>query len=100
MELWLDEETGDYRVSGYDDMATYTDHGVTTLMIDEGTAYTDSSNPQQTPTMARGAEIMNAIVNAEEGASFNAYNTLFESKICYKRLDLRHHLLLTQINIL
>ena len=75
VELWLDEETGDYRVSGYDDLATYTDHGVTTLMIDEGAAYTDSSNPQQTPTMARGAEIVNAIVNAEEGASFNAYNT-------------------------
>lgn len=75
VELWLDEETGDYRVSGYDDLATYTDHGVTTLMIDENTTYTDSSDPQQTPTMARGAEIVDAIANAEEGASFDAYNT-------------------------
>ena len=75
VELWLDEETGDYRVSGYDDLATYTDHGATTLMIDENTTYTDSSDPQQTPTMARGAEIVDAIANAEEGASFDAYNT-------------------------
>ena len=44
-------------------------------MIDENTTYTDSSDPQQTPTMARGAEIVDAIANAEEGASFDAYNT-------------------------
>jgi len=75
VELRLDAETGFYYVSGYNDLATYTDHGVTTLMIDDDTSYTDVSDPTQNPVMARGAEIVDAIAKAGEDASFDQYNT-------------------------
>jgi peptidoglycan hydrolase-like protein with peptidoglycan-binding domain len=75
VELQLDEESGVFRVSGLDDRATYSDHGVTTLMIDENTAYTDVSDPTQNPTIVRGADIVDAIAKSEEGVVFDENNT-------------------------
>jgi len=75
VELRMDEETGYYRVAGYDDLATYTDHGVTTLVIGEDTTYTDVSDPTQNPVIVRGAEIVDAIAKAGEDVSFDAFNT-------------------------
>ena len=75
VELRFDEETGAYRVADYDDLATYTEHGVTTLVIDESTTYTDVSDPQKIPVIIRGADIVDAILNAGEDASFDEYNT-------------------------
>ncbi len=73
--LQLDEEADAYRMSGLDSRAAYTDHGVTTLMIDENTAYTDVSDPTKNPTIVRGADIVDAIAKSEEGSVFDENNT-------------------------
>ena len=75
VELQADENAAFYRVSGLDDRATYTDHGVTTLTIDENTAYTDVSDPSKNPTIVRGADIVDAIAKSEEGVVFDENNT-------------------------
>jgi len=75
VDLREDEETGAWRVVGYDDLATYTEHGVTTLIIESDTTYTDTSDPQQIPTIVRGADIVDAMMKADEYATFDQYNT-------------------------
>ena len=75
VDLREDEETGAWRVVGYDDLATYTEHGVTTLIIESDTTYTDVSDPQQIPTVVRGADIVDAMMKADEYATFDQYNT-------------------------
>lgn len=73
--LRFDEANGAYRVVGDDDLPTYTELGVTTLMIDENTAYTDVSDPTQNPIIVRGADIVDVIAKSEEGVAFDANNT-------------------------
>jgi len=73
--LRLDEASSAYRAADDGDLSAYADHGVTTLMIDENTAYTDVSDPTQNPTIVRGADIVDAIAKSGEGAAFDANNT-------------------------
>ena len=73
--LWMDEDTGAYRVDGDDDLATYTERGVTTLVIDESATYTDASDPEKNPAMYRGADIVAAIQKSGENTDFSVYNT-------------------------
>ena len=73
--LWLDEDTGAYRVAGYDDLATYTEQGVTTLMLDESATYTDASDPKKIPFIIRGKDIVGAITKSDGNPDFNEYNT-------------------------
>jgi hypothetical protein len=73
--LWLDEDTGAYRVAGYDDLATYTEQGVTTLMLDESATYTDASDPKKIPFIIRGKDIVGAITKSGDNPDFNEYNT-------------------------
>ena len=73
--LWMDEDTGAYRVAGYDDLATYTEQGVTTLVVDESATYTDASDPKKIPFIIRGKDIVGAITNSGDGADFDQYNT-------------------------
>ena len=73
--LRLDEASSAYRAADDGDLSAYADHGVTTLMIDENTAYTDVSDPTQNPTIVRGADIVDAIAKSGDGAAFDANNT-------------------------
>ena len=68
------EDEGFYRVDGYDDLPTYTEVGVTTLVLDPDAVYNDSADIEQDPVTARGADIVAAMQGAAY-ASFYADNT-------------------------
>ena len=59
-------DDGSYRVNGDDDMPTYTELGVTTLVVDESAVYTDSADIEAEPVTADYA----GLVEAMQGASF------------------------------
>lgn len=57
---------GSYRVNGDDDMPTYTELGVTTLVVDESAVYTDSADIDAEPVTAD----YEGLVEAMQGAAF------------------------------
>ena len=73
-DLVTEEDSNGYRVRGFDDMATYTEQGVTTLMISPETIYMDASNPENDPVTAQGEEILEAM-QTSANEYFNQYNT-------------------------
>lgn len=68
------EDSNGYRVWGYDDMMTYTEQGVTTLVVDAAATYTDASDPDADPVTVSGAEIVDALKQPDDGLGFNEYN--------------------------
>ena len=68
-------EDGDvYAVLGYNDIATYTEQGTTTLVIDPSATYSDGADIEQLPEIIGYDGIVSAIM-ASENDSFNQYNT-------------------------
>jgi len=59
-------DDGSYRVNGDDDMPTYTELGVTTLVVDESAVYTDSADIDAEPVTAD----YDGLVEAMQGAAF------------------------------
>ena len=59
-------EDGSYRVNGDDDLPTYTELGVTTLVVDESAVYTDSADIDGEPVTAED----DGIIDAMQGAAF------------------------------
>jgi hypothetical protein len=57
-------EDGGYRVNGYDDLATYTELGVTTLVVDESAVFQDSSDIGGEPVTAEYEGIVSAMQSA------------------------------------
>ena len=68
-------ESGDaYRVQQYDDLATYTDHGMTTLMVDPTAAFLDSSDLDEGTVTTEYDDLVDAIQESDNEV-FNQYNT-------------------------
>lgn len=74
VELATREDTNGYCVSGYDDMTTYTEHGVTTLVIDPAATFTDAWDIESEPVTVTGADIVTTM-QASENEYFVPYNT-------------------------
>lgn len=70
----LDEECYEYRLFLEDDAATYTEAGMTTLVLDDTAVYNDSADLDKEPIIANGDDIANAITTSED-TYFNEYNT-------------------------
>ena len=60
---------GNWRVNGYDDLPTYTELGVTTLVVDESAVFTDASDIDSDPVTAP----YDGIVEAMQGAAFDGF---------------------------
>lgn len=73
-ELMPVEEDNVYRVLEYDDLATYSERGVTTLVLTADATYEDSSDLSAEAVTAEGADILEAI-NGALLDSFDPYNT-------------------------
>lgn len=69
-----EEDGNGYRFCGYDDIATYTERGVTTLVVDPSATYTDSSDIEKAPVTVAYDGIVEAIQTSEND-SFVPYNT-------------------------
>ncbi len=69
-----EDESNCYRVRGYDDLTTYTERGVTTLMVDPSATFTDGWNIEADPVMTGYDGIVEAM-QASENDSFTPYNT-------------------------
>ncbi len=67
-------EDGAWRVNGYDDLPTYTELGVTTLVVDESAVYTDASDIDGEPVTAQYDGIVSAMQDSANDA-FYADNT-------------------------
>ena len=74
VDLIAEEDSNGYRVLGLSDLATYTDHGVTTLVVDPAVTYADSSNIDADPVTAN-ADGLVAAMQASENEYFVQYNT-------------------------
>ena len=62
-------DDGNWRVSGLDDLPTYTELGVTTLTVDESAVFTDASDIDSDPVTAP----YDGIVSAMQGAKYDAF---------------------------
>jgi len=62
-------EEGDYRVDQENDLPTYTELGVTTLVVDESAEYTDSADIDSDPVTAD----YDGLVEAMQGAAFSDF---------------------------
>lgn len=60
---------GNWRVNGFDDLPTYTELGVTTLVVDESAVFTDASDIDSDPVTAP----YDGIVEAMQGAAFDGF---------------------------
>lgn len=60
---------GNWRVNGFDDLPTYTELGVTTLVVDESAVFTDASDIDSDPVTAP----YDGIVDAMQGAAIDAF---------------------------
>ena len=65
VELIGEEDTNGYRVWGFDDLATYTEQGVTTLVIDPSATYTDASDIDGEPVTASYDGIVEAMQSSD-----------------------------------
>ena len=74
LELIAVDESNCYRVNSYNDLATYTDRGVTTLVLDPSVVYTDSSEIGAEPVTAGYDGVVDAIKGAAID-SFDPFNT-------------------------
>ena len=69
-----EEDSNGFAVRGMDDLTTYTEHGVTTLVVDAAATYTDSSDIESEPVTVN----FDGIVEAIQGSGNNyfvPYNT-------------------------
>jgi hypothetical protein len=62
-------ENGTWRVNGENDLPTYTELGVTTLVVDESAVFTDASDIDSDPVTAD----YDGIVSAMQGSAFDAF---------------------------
>ena len=62
-------ENGTWRVNGDNDLPTYTELGVTTLVVDESAVFTDASDIDSDPVTAD----YDGIVSAMQGSAFDAF---------------------------
>ena len=62
-------DDGSYSVYGYDDLPTYTQLGVTTLVVDEAAVFEDSSDIDGEPVSAE----YSGLVEAMQGAKFDSF---------------------------
>jgi len=60
---------GAWRVNGFDDLPTYTELGVTTLVVDESAVFTDAADIDSDPVTAP----YDGIVEAMQGAAFDGF---------------------------
>ena len=60
---------GNWRVNGFDDLPTYTELGVTTLMVDESAVFTDAADIDADPVTVD----YDGLVDALQGAAFDAF---------------------------
>ena len=74
VELATREDTNGYCVSGYDDMTTYTEQGVTTLVLADDASFTDAWDIESEPVTVTGAEIVTAMQTSTNDY-FVRYNT-------------------------
>jgi len=56
-------------VNGFDDLPTYTELGVTTLVVDESAVFTDAADIDSAPVTAP----YDGIVEAMQGAAFDGF---------------------------
>ena len=70
----IDEDTNGYRVWLESDLPTFTELGVTTLMLADSAVYSDSSNIEAEPVSVGYDGIVSAITGSEYDY-FNQYNT-------------------------
>lgn len=75
VEFSGEEDTNGFCVRGYDDATTYTDHGVTTLLVDPAATYNDSSDIEAEPVTVTGADIAAAISGNDANPYFIQFNT-------------------------
>ena len=68
------EDTNGYFIRGLDDMTTYTDHGVATLVIDPTATFTDAWDIESEPVTVGYDGIVSAM-QATENDAFVPYNT-------------------------
>ena len=69
------EDSNGFAIYGLDDMTTYTEQGVTTLLVDANATFTDSWDIEKEPVTVSGADIVEAM-QASENAYFVPYNTM------------------------
>ena len=62
-------EDGSYSVNGYNDLPTYTELGVTSLVVDETAVFNDSADIDSAPVNAA----YDAIVETMQGAAFDSF---------------------------
>lgn len=72
--LATEEDSNGFFIRGLDDLATYTERGVTTLVVDPAATFTDAWNILAEPVTATGADIVGAMQSSENDA-FTQYNT-------------------------
>ena len=73
-EFVSEEESNCYRVNQYDDLATYTEQGVTSLTLSATAVYTDASDIDSEPVTVEYGNIPDAMMESEN-ESFDPYNT-------------------------
>ena len=69
-----EEDSNGFAVHGLDDMTTYTDHGVTTLVLDPAATFTDGWDIESDPVTVEADGIVEAIQTSENDW-FGPYNT-------------------------
>ncbi len=73
-ELATEEDGNGYFVRGLDDLTTYTEQGVTTLLVDPAATFTDAWDIESDPVVSTGEGIVEAM-QASGNDSFTPYNT-------------------------
>ncbi len=69
-----EEDTNGFAVHGLDDMTTYTEQGVTTLLVDPAATFTDAWDIESEPVTVTADGIVEAM-QASANDSFTPYNT-------------------------
>jgi hypothetical protein len=63
-------DDGRYRVNGLNDLPTYTELGVTSLVVDESAVFTDSADIESDPVTVQ----YDGIIDAIQGATFSDFS--------------------------
>ena len=72
--LASEEDTNGFIVRGLDDLSTYTEQGVATLVVDPSASFTDAWDIEKAPVTVSGEDIVEAI-QTSENEYFVAHNT-------------------------
>lgn len=72
--LTTEEDSNGYTLHGLDDLTTFTEHGVTALVLDPAATFTDAWDIESEPTTTTGAEIVTAMQTTANDY-FVPYNT-------------------------